>query len=81
MFWKTWRSKFEKSSSCRQVDSSVHDSVIAEKFAEYFFAVTFVMMLSKLLRFILSIYLNDLITGASLYPTITLLIRSWLVES
>jgi len=46
-----------------------------------FVAVTFVMMLSKLLRFIMSIYLNVLITGASLYPMITILIRSWLVES
>jgi len=35
-FWKTWRSKFEKSSFCGQVDQCVDDTVIVDKFANYF---------------------------------------------
>jgi len=35
-FWKTWRSKFDKASFCGQVDQCVDDTVIVDKFANYF---------------------------------------------
>ena len=35
-FWKTWHSKFEKASFCGQVDQCVDDTVIVDKFANYF---------------------------------------------
>ena len=35
-FWKIWRSKFEKSSSCGQVDQCVDDNIIVDKFAVHF---------------------------------------------
>ena len=36
VFWKCWRSKFESSSKCIEVDGSVDEDVIAEKFVKHF---------------------------------------------
>ena len=36
VFWKCWRSKFESSSKCIEVDGSVDADVIAEKFVKHF---------------------------------------------
>jgi len=35
-FWKCWRSKFERSNKCSQVDGSVDPEVITNKFADHF---------------------------------------------
>ena len=35
-FWKTWRSKFNKSAQCGQVDGCVDADVIADKFVSHF---------------------------------------------
>jgi len=35
-FWKCWKSKFESREDCVQVDGSVDDGEIADKFADYF---------------------------------------------
>ena len=36
VFWKTWRSKFNKSVTCGQVDGSVDPQVIADNFVSHF---------------------------------------------
>jgi len=35
-FWKCWRSKFESSNNCEQVDGCVDSNIIADKFAQQF---------------------------------------------
>jgi len=35
-FWQCWRSKFERSNKCSQVDGSVDPEVITNKFADHF---------------------------------------------
>ena len=35
-FWKCWRSKFESSNKCQQVDGCVDSDIIANKFAQHF---------------------------------------------
>ena len=35
-FWQCWRSKFERSNKCSQVDGSVDSEVITNKFADHF---------------------------------------------
>ena len=35
-FWKCWRSKFEPTNNCTQIDGCVDDDTIVEKFAAYF---------------------------------------------
>jgi hypothetical protein len=35
-FWKCWRSKFESSNKCQQVDGTVDENRIAKNFANYF---------------------------------------------
>ena len=36
MFWKTWKSKFDNTTKCTEVDGLVDDQAIADKFASYF---------------------------------------------
>jgi len=35
-FWNSWRSKFEPSSSCSQVEGCVDENIITDKFAQHF---------------------------------------------
>ena len=35
-FWKCWKSKFESKQNCVQVDGSIDDREIVDKFADYF---------------------------------------------
>ena len=35
-FWNSWRSKFESSNTCLEVDGSVDADIIADRFAQYF---------------------------------------------